>query len=158
MCSVYRVWTVAIVLEKIAAGVRDKALENFLYDVFISNKSLFTIVNGIIDETSLDNVPILSKELAKKTIFQLEFATVAAIILFLRGMMSIFVKKMPIVLYLTLFDYFDARYCRIANSQGWYDAVVFSMLFLLMIYCANCTLCEAVAFRERYLQSQVQIQ
>ncbi|OAG33123.1 hypothetical protein NEIG_02306 [Nematocida sp. ERTm5] len=149
----YKVWIIVGLLGKIITGAQNPAVKNFLYDVFISNKSLSWIAEELMDERALDGEPALSIGSMKKGVLSPQFMLITGLIFVFRTLMNVFIMKIPIALYFVAFDYCENRYCKIANSQGLYDSLVHIFLLLVMIYCAQCTMRDVIAFREEYFQS-----
>lgn len=146
----------AMILESIAIGIRENTFKNFLYNVFVSHKTLITISKEIIDGSIIDVSPAPIGEFLATTIYKIEIFSMAAFICFLRIVTKMIILKMPAVLYLVVFDHYDRKRYKLGSSQGVFDAVIFTWLCILLVYCASITLYEVTVFKNIQLNAKNQ--
>ncbi|KAI5172969.1 hypothetical protein NEFER03_1962 [Nematocida sp. LUAm3] len=84
-----------------------------------------------------------------KEIHRLLFFTVILLLVKLIKHMVLF--KIPWVLYLICFDYFDQRRYTLYKSRGVFDAVTCVFLFLLLSYSLAVINMETIKFREEHM-------
>ncbi|KAI5189611.1 hypothetical protein NEMIN01_0564 [Nematocida minor] len=158
MYNGYELWLTAVLIEKLVINIRNNTIKNFMYDVLVSNKSLLETAIDFIDNSSADGPLVLPKASLLSILYRTQIFIMAVIIGSFRIVTNLIVLKIPIALFLIIFDHFDNRHYKVASSRGVFDAVFFTFLFLVLIYCAKCTIREAVVFRETHFQKRAAVE
>ncbi|KAH9386420.1 uncharacterized protein NEMAJ01_1316 [Nematocida major] len=153
MLKGYEAVLMAMLIEKFALSAREHRINSAVYDIVVSNKSVLAVVRSLVDASPGGGPAFAFGALLRTALHQAKFVVLCAFVFLIRFCTRFIVMKIPIVVYLVAFDYFDCRFYKIANSKGMHDAIVFTLLCVLLAYCARCTVQEAIVFRGMYFQS-----
>ncbi|KAI5184819.1 hypothetical protein NEHOM01_0421 [Nematocida homosporus] len=138
--------------------IKNNTIEESLHELVQGARMIKEVARGCLKSpTSFRMAHIFDslRQIGHGLIFLGKTANIILVLFVYRIIKRVFFFKLPAVIYLAIFDYFDQRRYHVMKSRGSFDAIVCIFLFLLLLYSLLTINLETARFREAYQQQRM---
>lgn len=154
MVKEYMLWSALVAGERIIISIQDGSIKNVLYEVFLSNKSIFEISMILVNNYNTSRYSLLQKYPVRPFVHKIQIGTVVLLLGACKILWRFVVMNIPVAIYLAVFDHYDSKFYKISGSRGIFDSIVIVLLIIILSWSAYRIVQEAAVSRQMYFQSQ----